>query len=75
MRLKPNNCNRNFIESELTKLLTTAPIYCPECGNEMLEKSNSKTGKKFFGCSGFLSLDWHVCAAFLCSHTQNRSAQ
>ena len=57
LRLKPNNCNRNFIESELTKLLTTAPIYCPECGNEMLEKSNSKTGKKFLGCSGFLSLD------------------
>ena len=57
LRLKPDNCNYDFIESELINLLTTSSIYCPECGNEMLEKSNSKTGKKFFGCSGFLSLD------------------
>ncbi|MDU6333777.1 MAG: DUF2726 domain-containing protein [Enterobacter hormaechei] len=57
LRLKPDNCNYAFIESELTKLLSTAPIYCPECGSEMIEKSNNKTGEKFLGCSGFLSLD------------------
>lgn len=57
LRLKPNNCNYDFIETELTKLLTNAPIYCPECGNEMIEKSNNKTVEKFLGCSGFLSLD------------------
>ena len=27
----------DFIESELIKLLTTSSIYCPECGNEMIE--------------------------------------
>lgn len=57
LRLKPDNCNYAFIESELTKLLSTAPIYCPECGSKMIEKSNNKTGEKFLGCSGFLSLD------------------
>ena len=57
LRLKPNNCNYAFIESELTKLLSIAPIYCPECGSEMIEKSNNKTGEKILGCSGFLSLD------------------
>src|SRR5699024_3177851 len=29
LRLKPNNCNYDFIQSELTKLLNTLPIYCP----------------------------------------------
>lgn len=62
LRLKPNNCNCTFIESELTKLLTTVPIYCPICGRKMLEKSNSKNGKKFLGCSGF-SLE--------CDHTES----
>lgn len=57
LRLKPDNCNYAFIETELTKLLANAPIYCPECGSEMIEKSNNKTGEKFLGCSGFLSLD------------------
>lgn len=56
LRLKPNNCNYAFIESELTKLLSTAPIYCPECGSKMIEKPNNKTGEKFLGCSGFISL-------------------
>lgn len=53
LRLKPDNCNYAFIESELTKLLTTAPIYCPKCGRKLLEKKNSANGKKFLGCSGF----------------------
>lgn len=57
LRLKPDNCNYNFIESELTNLLSNAPIYCPECGSKMIEKSNNKTGEKFLGCSGFLLLD------------------
>ena len=56
LRLKPDNCNYDFIESELIKLLTTSSIYCPECGNEMIEKSNNKTGERFLGCSGFYSL-------------------
>lgn len=56
LRLKPDNCNYDFIESELIKLLTTSSIYCPECGNEMIKKSNKKTGEKFLGCSGFHSL-------------------
>ncbi len=56
LRLKLNNCNSEFIENELTKLLTAAPIYCPECGGKMIEKSNSKTGEKFLGCSNFSSL-------------------
>lgn len=55
MRLKLDNCTHNFIESEVTKLLTTSSIYWPECGNEMLQKSNNKT-KKFLGCSSFHSL-------------------
>ena len=37
LRLKPDNCNYDFIESELIKLLTTSSIDCPECGNEMIE--------------------------------------
>lgn len=53
LRLKPDNCNYAFIESELTKLLTNAPIYCPKCGRKLLEKKNSTNGKKFLGCSGF----------------------
>ncbi len=57
LRLKLNNCNSEFIENELTKLLTAAPIYCPECGGKMIEKFNSKTGEKFLGCSNFSSLD------------------
>ena len=56
LRLKPDNCNYDFIESELIKLLTTSSIYCPECGSEMIKKSNKKTGEKFLGCSGFHSL-------------------
>lgn len=56
LRLKPDNCNYDFIESELIKLLTTSSIYCPECGNEMIKKSNKKTGENFLGCSGFHSL-------------------
>lgn len=56
LRLKPDNCNYDFIESELTKLLTISSIYCPECGNEMIQKTNNKTGEKFLGCSGFHSL-------------------
>lgn len=57
LRLKPANCNYAFIESELTKLLTTTPIYCPECGGKMIEKPNNKTGEKFLGCSNFHSLN------------------
>ena len=57
LRLKPDNCNYDFIESELINLLTTSSIYCPECGSEMIKKSNKKTGEKFLGCSEFLSLD------------------
>ena len=53
LRLKPDNCNYDFIESELINLLTTSSIYCPECGSEMIKKSNKKTGEKFLGCSGF----------------------
>lgn len=56
LRLKPDNCNYDFIESELINLLTTSSIYCPECGSEMIKKSNKKTGEKFLGCSGFHSL-------------------
>lgn len=56
LRLKPDNCNYDFIESELINLLTTSSIYCPECGIEMIKKSNKKTGEKFLGCSGFHSL-------------------
>lgn len=53
LRLKPNNCNYNFIENELTKLLSISTIYCPECGSKMIEKTNTKNGTKFLGCSSF----------------------
>lgn len=56
LRLKPDNCNYDFIESELINLLTESSIYCPECGSEMVKKSNKKTGENFLGCSGFHSL-------------------
>lgn len=62
LRLKADNCNYAFIESELTRLLNTAPIYCHICGRKMLEKNNSKSGKKFFGCSGF---------PLACDHTES----
>lgn len=57
LRLKPDNCTYSFISTELTNLLANAPIYCPKCGNKMVEKNNSKTGVKFLGCSGYNSLN------------------
>lgn len=57
LRLKPDNCNYAFIESELTRLLNIVPIYCPKCGGKMVERTNSKNGKKFLGCSNYPSLE------------------
>lgn len=31
----------------------TAPPACPKCGKPMVERSNRKTGQKFWGCSTF----------------------
>lgn len=31
----------------------TAPPACPKCGKSMVERSNRKTGQKFWGCSAF----------------------
>ena len=63
LRLTPDNCNYAFIQNELTKLLTTSPIYCPECGSKMVEKSNTKNGTKFLGCSSYSSLN--------CTHSKS----
>lgn len=40
LRLKPDNCNYDFIESELINLLTTSSIYCPECGSEKIGRAH-----------------------------------
>jgi restriction system protein len=40
-------------QSAAIAVTPTAPPACPKCGKPMVERSNRKTGQKFWGCSTF----------------------
>jgi len=41
------------VEPVLVASTLTTPCACPKCGKPMVERSNRKTGQKFWGCSTF----------------------
>jgi ssDNA-binding Zn-finger/Zn-ribbon topoisomerase 1 len=41
------------VDQELLKQVVGDDEFCPECGSKLVERTSSKTGSKFMGCSSY----------------------